>query len=315
MRPFVLLGDSLFQRVFSQDKDSECQTIGSLGPRLGDAYARKLDVVNRGFSGYNTRQILALLDNKDSSIYWHRSPKFVTILLGANDARLPDTPGGPQQHVPLDEFKRNLTTIVRRMLKMLEHRPEHVVLVTPPPVDERMTVEADNVKNPELDGIVRRTAATTASYARAVREVAKEINAHLEDPLASSKDKAENAVHVLDLWSIMMKRARHGKQSQESRAFDSEDVDEQAELLDAASEGSSESSTDTAPLPGASEAPPNAFLRAHLLDGLHFSRRGYDLFFDELMALIRRTWPTDAPENMPMAAPAWDAPNTWTTNG
>lgn len=45
----VLFGDSITQQSFS---------CGGWGARMADAYQRKADVLNRGYSGYNTRSLL-----------------------------------------------------------------------------------------------------------------------------------------------------------------------------------------------------------------------------------------------------------------
>nr|KAJ3419520.1 hypothetical protein HK105_006849 [Polyrhizophydium stewartii] len=56
--------------------------------QLADAYVRKLDVVNRGFSGYNTDWCRLLLPSVLATI--RPTPRvrirLVTVLLGANDA-------------------------------------------------------------------------------------------------------------------------------------------------------------------------------------------------------------------------------------
>lgn len=56
MDQFLLLGDSITQQSFGQDRGF------AFGAALSDAYVRRLDVVNRGLSGYNTRQALQVLD-------------------------------------------------------------------------------------------------------------------------------------------------------------------------------------------------------------------------------------------------------------
>lgn len=107
---------------------------------------------------------------------------------GANDSRLPDTPGGPQQNVPLDAFTANLHAILSH--KHLTGRPDlRIILITPPPVDERMLRAADSANIPGYDGL-RRTADTTAKYAEAVRQVGK-----------------DRGVQVCDVWSAMMREA------------------------------------------------------------------------------------------------------------
>ncbi|KAG9012076.1 hypothetical protein FRB93_002219 [Tulasnella sp. JGI-2019a] len=43
-----------------------------------------------------------------------------------------------------------------------------------------------------------------------------------------------------------------------------------------------------------------------LSDGLHLKPAGYEIIFQALMGLIRKTHPELAPENLPMAYPSWD---------
>lgn len=81
IRPqWVLFGDSITQRGFSPN--------GWAG-LLADAYQRRIDIVNRGYSGFNTKWAVPLLDrvfpaqSKDSV-------QLATVFFGANDAALPD---------------------------------------------------------------------------------------------------------------------------------------------------------------------------------------------------------------------------------
>jgi hypothetical protein len=117
-----------------------------------------------------------------------RSQTNILIHQGANDSRLPDTPGGPQQNVPLDLFTSNLHAILSH--PHLTGRPDlRIILITPPPVDERMLRATDSGNIPGFNGL-RRTAETTASYVEAVRQVGK-----------------ERSVQVCDVWSAMMREA------------------------------------------------------------------------------------------------------------
>lgn len=82
LRPqFVCFGDSITQRGFSSGWTS----------LLADAYQRRADVINRGYSGYNSRWALHLLDHvfpqPTASV---PPPRLATIFFGANDAALPD---------------------------------------------------------------------------------------------------------------------------------------------------------------------------------------------------------------------------------
>lgn len=289
MGSLVLLGDSLFQRAYSQDKDDTGQVIGSLGPRLSDAYARRLDVVNRGFSGYNTRQILSVLNDRSDLL--PTNMRIVVIFLGANDARLPNTPGGPQQHVPLEEFRKNIDKIVDSVRWWSPRR--RVILITPPPVDERKTVAADSAKDASLKGVVRRKAIITAAYARLAKEVGSQ----------------SNNVAVLDLWGIMMEKAGWNAGNTKWSATAADDSD--AEYLDEQGKVVSDrpvvmTSSDEYTLPGASAAPENKILQSYLHDGLHLTRKGYDLLFEELMSLIAEKFLDQMPKHLPFVVPAWD---------
>ena len=105
IRPaIVLFGDSITQQGFGVD--------GKVGwaSLLASDYSRRADVLNRGFSGYNTKMAIDLLpsifpgasDDKENGIL------FCTIFFGANDAALP----GERQHVPIDDYAKNLGTII-----------------------------------------------------------------------------------------------------------------------------------------------------------------------------------------------------------
>ena len=258
MHQFILFGDSITQQSFSPDNH-----IGYLGPTLSDAYVRRLDVINRGFSGYNTTQALQVLPRFMPSPQ-HAQVTFMTIFFGANDARLPNTPGGPDQHVPLEQFKSHLRQIATHSC-VQAHKDIRIVFVTPPPVDERKLIETDRVKYPGNGSMLRRTAKTTAKYAQAVRELGEEL--HLP---------------VLDIWRTMIRRARY--------AVDNLDYDM---------------------LPGSKDAPECKILHEFLHDGLHFSRSAYEVLYEELMAVIERTWPEHIPDRLPFVFPRWDDEDVW----
>jgi lysophospholipase L1-like esterase len=78
---FVLFGDSITQKSFQ---------VGGWGAALTHAYQRKVDVVNRGFSGYNSRWALQLLDRIFPEDRAAGHILLATIFFGANDAALAD---------------------------------------------------------------------------------------------------------------------------------------------------------------------------------------------------------------------------------
>ncbi|KAH0373313.1 GDSL lipase/acylhydrolase family protein, partial [Aureobasidium melanogenum] len=177
MEQFILFGDSITQQSASQAKGF------GWTPALQDAYIRRLDVVNRGFSGYNTTQALKVLPRILPTPEQSRI-RLMTIFLGANDARLPNTPGFPQT-VELEQYKKNLKDIINHPM-LQAHKPQ-LILLTPPPIEERKALAHDKTNG---INVVRRTAANTAKYAEAVRQIAQEFK-----------------LPVLDIWAAFMKEA------------------------------------------------------------------------------------------------------------
>jgi len=120
----LLLGDSLTQRGFSPE--------GKWVSKLANHLAGKCDVINRGFSGYNTRMVGHFLPDSDIIQPDMVKRNIATfVFLGANDSVEPDQ----GQHVPIDEYQANL----RKILDFLEGAgisKGKLVLVPPPPCDE-----------------------------------------------------------------------------------------------------------------------------------------------------------------------------------
>lgn len=125
IRPaIVLFGDSITQEAFGVDG-----RVGWAG-LLAAAYTRRADVLNRGFSGYNTAHAIGLLPR----VFTGNLPEetlFCTLFLGANDAAFPGEP----QHVPIDRYETNLGTLITGIRQRLGSQTR-IVLLTPPPVFE-----------------------------------------------------------------------------------------------------------------------------------------------------------------------------------
>ncbi|KAF2150583.1 SGNH hydrolase [Myriangium duriaei CBS 260.36] len=178
MDQIVLFGDSLTE--FSLD-----QSFGfSFQAGIQNAYIRRLDVINRGYSGYNTTLCLKVLPYLIAPPSCGRIRIF-SIFLGANDARLPNT-GSPGQHIDKDQYKKNLSQILDDE-NLRQHAPKFV-LITPPPIEEAMCIETDVKKG--FNREKRRTAETTAAYAQVVRDLGR-----------------ERGVAVVDLWTALMRHA------------------------------------------------------------------------------------------------------------
>jgi lysophospholipase L1-like esterase len=108
----LLFGDSITQYSFNP-------VLQGFGAYLSNIFQRKLDVVNRGYSGYNTAWCLELLPHVLTTTLpcppnGHSAAiQLITIFLGANDAVLQ----GNRQYVPLTDYKKNLI----KMIDLVHH--------------------------------------------------------------------------------------------------------------------------------------------------------------------------------------------------
>ncbi|KAJ4846869.1 hypothetical protein Tsubulata_011873 [Turnera subulata] len=177
MRPRIyLFGDSITESSF---------TPGGWGASLAHHFCRTADVVLRGYSGYNTRWALLVADKvfppAEGDSHGGGAPLAVTVFFGANDACLPDRCSG-FQHVPLEEYKQNLHSIVSFLKKRWPKTT--IILITPPPIDEEARLQFPYVENPS--GLPERTNEAASAYAKACIAAAE-----------------ESGCLVVDLWTKM----------------------------------------------------------------------------------------------------------------
>ena len=176
----VAFGDSLTQLGWG-----DVDTIGWVS-LLASAYTRRADVLNRGYSGYNTRHAIELLPRlvnelfptSDTSVNDNTNEQreksmsdsvlFCTVFFGANDAALP---GVSPQHVPLEEYQHNLGQMVGK----LQARGVCIIIFTPPPVDEvRWMAQWDQTESDRLNHVTR-------TYGVVCKEVAASYGCHVLD--------------------------------------------------------------------------------------------------------------------------------------
>ncbi|AEY95719.1 FACR201Cp [Eremothecium gossypii FDAG1] len=119
-KKFLMFGDSITEFAFNtrispeSGRDEFC-----VGAALTNAYTRKLQVIQRGFSGYNSRWALKLLPQ---ILATERDIVIAYVFFGTNDAAMDSV-----QTVPLVEYVRNMT----EMVQMLHAANIKVVLVGP----------------------------------------------------------------------------------------------------------------------------------------------------------------------------------------
>ncbi|KAF6177144.1 hypothetical protein GIB67_025481 [Kingdonia uniflora] len=172
MRPkIILFGDSITEDSFGD---------GGWGASLAHHFSRMVDVVLRGYSGYNTRWALKMINHVFTGDITD-APLAVTVFFGANDASLPDR-SSAFQHVSIVEYKQNLEDIVTYLKK--KWPTTLLLLITPPPIDEEGRRRYPFGDNPS--GLPERTNEAAGAYAKACISVSGECG-----------------VAVIDIWSKM----------------------------------------------------------------------------------------------------------------
>ncbi|KAF7825538.1 GDSL esterase/lipase CPRD49 [Senna tora] len=197
VRPhFVLFGSSIVQLCFRD---------GGWGSILTDLYARKADIILRGYAGWNSRRALEVLDQlfpkadiilrgyagwnsrcalevldqvfpKENAV----QPSLVIVYFGGNDSMLPH-PSDPGPHVPLQEYIENMRKIAIH-LKSLSDKTR-IIFLTAPCVNEAQIAKTLGM------GKLKRTNESCRIYSEACLELCREIN-----------------VKAIDLWSALQKR-------------------------------------------------------------------------------------------------------------
>lgn len=183
---FILFGDSITQFCSSPDLEFGLQ------PALQHLYSRKLDIINRGFSGYNSDHARLILpkilqqelnETKDNV-------KLMTIFFGTNDAFQIDDDINRIQGLGIEKYRENMTTIINMCLEN-NIRP---IVIGPALHDNRLSrIGYVNRKRSLTNDAT--TCKRNHLYSKAAQEVAFELN-----------------VPFLDLWDCFR---RYGNWTEE----------------------------------------------------------------------------------------------------
>jgi lysophospholipase L1-like esterase len=189
----MLLGDSITQRGWEPN---------AFAQRLAYAYVRKLDVINRGLSGYNTEWAIPVFEKcfaKQHEQQHVPKVRILTIWFGANDACLAPSP----QHIPLPKFISNLTRLVHMVTSPTSPHYSPITrinLITPPPVNTYQ--REDDLQSRDPPKLLDREFETTRKYAEAVVGVGKQEDLPVVDVWNAFYDAAGRNERALDQFLV-----------------------------------------------------------------------------------------------------------------
>ena len=177
----VLFGASITQRSFCP---------GGWGSRVADKLQRRADVLNRGFSGYNTewgKLILPQLISVESP-----APNAVTIFFGGNDSSLAGFE--PPMHVSLNAFKANIAEMCSYLTKSVGVPKRSVIIISPSPLCDHLWAETCRAY-----GIpTNRRNAVTEQYAVAAMAVGSELGVSTVDLFTALSQKPSLETYLSD---------------------------------------------------------------------------------------------------------------------
>lgn len=196
IRPtIVLFGDSITEFSFG-----ETYQVG-WGSLLSSMYSRRADVLSRGFSGYNTKHALGVMEsvfrsNNDGEgrvgavINENNETKksavpllFCTVFFGANDASLPTA----RQHLPINQYEENIREMILGIRKKtIAYKKDAngkdqvpIILFTPPPVSSKAWDHYCTVTSPRP--LSPRSNEKSKEYGMKVKAIGEEMGCAVVD--------------------------------------------------------------------------------------------------------------------------------------
>jgi lysophospholipase L1-like esterase len=118
---FLMFGDSITEYAFNQFPGESKEPQFCLGAGLQQAYARKLQILQRGFSGYTSRDAVPLaksiLKTEHDDVSETKKIKIAYVFFGTNDARKNGKSSENRQSIPLHDYIFNMRSIVEEFLE------------------------------------------------------------------------------------------------------------------------------------------------------------------------------------------------------
>ncbi|KAK2361082.1 GDSL esterase/lipase CPRD49 [Trifolium repens] len=169
---FVLFGSSIVQ--FNHYGEG-------WGATLAHLYARKADIVLRGYASWNSKRALQIVDNLFPKNSTAQQPALVIVYFGGNDS-LPEHPSGLGPHVPIEEYIENMRNIAIHL--KTHSKTSRLIFLSTPPVSEVRII--DNI---DEFGRAKRSNETRKKYSEACLKICNELN-----------------IKAIDLWTAIQKR-------------------------------------------------------------------------------------------------------------
>ncbi|XP_045793565.1 GDSL esterase/lipase CPRD49-like isoform X1 [Trifolium pratense] len=167
---FVLFGSSIVQYSYYE----------GWGATLSHLYARKADIILRGYASWNSRRALQNVDKifPKNAI---EQPSLVIVYFGGNDC-IPPHPSGLGPHVPLGEYIENMRKIAIYIMS-LSHKTRIIFLSNPPINEELIKSKSDKF------GLPPRTNEVIRIYSEACLDLCREMK-----------------IKAIDMWSAIQKK-------------------------------------------------------------------------------------------------------------
>ena len=175
MKSVVCFGDSLTQMGF--------QTGGWLSLLAAD-FEAKADVLNRGFSGYNTEMALSYAYDFSFPSLDADSVLAIVFCFGANDAAFYG-----KQGVHVDKFRANVATLLKRL--RVQFPRAKIILCSPPPVHDG---KYEKHCRETYDEPQSRSLEATRKYRDAVASIESELFDHFVDMYAAFDEAKDGAL-------------------------------------------------------------------------------------------------------------------------
>lgn len=131
-------------------------------------YRRRVDVINRGYSGYTTEYILKMMPYLyPKNSHKNTLPIFTTLMLGSNDATGScDT----FKHLTTEQYRSNLRKIIVYLMNLTSN--PKIILLTPPPIGNQYKYSL----NCSEKCCFGRGNSETEKYVKVVKEVGELFN-------------------------------------------------------------------------------------------------------------------------------------------